>query len=1045
MKRFAFCILGFCAASALSGSAHAGHFALKPISASGTHSIQPARCDGGGSHGQLCGENADCPSGVCTNEIRLTGGGQTMRIELRLSDWAPELLRSWQARLDSTTYANGVGGDLTPAMLACTTSQFCAMTYEFGSRCLANNCSAGFINSQRLDWVHISSEGQGVGVSKDVSVSSPNYLYFAVTDTDFPTTDPGTDAYGGGLVLFAPSNAAGTYLIRFNPNPVETFMADPDNIKFPTTLGALRVVMVCTSNANCNDNNDCTTDVCSGGTCSNTPNYDTNLFCCDPSTGDLAALNNNSCTNNTCNSNGTVNFQNKPALTACGSTANSQCDKPDSCDGNGNCNPRFEPSSTLCGDMSPATTCNPADTCNGAGACNTPNLAPANTPCGNVSPLDPECDLGDTCNGLGACLVNNKPDNTPCHDGDFCTDDDMGERCLAGGCVPGAQKTCADLLTCTTNVCDEDANACDNTGLEPNTCLIEGVCYNHDVRNPDNDCQICDSSDPNVWTVLPDGTDCNDGNACTGTPSVAPDTCAGPSGTGTTGVCAGEVDPNCNDTCDVAVEAVVGQNFSDNSSTGPDDGEASCEVDSNADVWWEYTALCDGAVFVSTTDSALLPINDTVLSVYDDCPSEGGTEIGCPSACACDDDSGAGLNAALIFPTTTGTRYLIRVAGYGANVGPVVLNLKPIGDCLIAGVCYEEGDLNPENDCQACIPDLSSTQWSNRLEGSTCEWDGPGGLDGTAETDCDNPDACDGAGECENNFKPDGIACSDDGPPHNECTRNLCAGGLCTHPPESAGLACDFPGEGEPDCDNPDTCDGGGLCAENLEPPLFPCGDTSETQCDNPDICDGLGVCLENLKPDGTSCDDEDVCTGTDICTTGDCAGTSILEAPIVEAISSRHLRVTPQPPGSPAPVALYVTSPDYPCLSQYVDLNGALVGFNDRVIQLNDDWGTITVQDPDIVPSTTYEVRAECGNFLSAPGVEDTYLWGDVDGNGMVNIVDVSYVVDRVKGLPIPFPDEATDLYPCIPDTKINVLDISNTVDALKGFPYPCGLPCHD
>ena len=68
-----------------------------------------------------------------------------------------------------------------------------------------------------------------------------------------------------------------------------------------------------------------------------------------------------------------------------------------------------------------------------------------------------------------------------------------------------------------------------------------------------------------------------------------------------------------------------------------DDAEASCQIDSNNDVWFVYTATCDGAVFMSTTGSQFAPSNDPVLSVYDACPGTGGVEI------ACDDDSGIDL------------------------------------------------------------------------------------------------------------------------------------------------------------------------------------------------------------------------------------------------------------------------------------------------------------------------------------------------------------------------------------------------------------------
>ncbi len=995
MKAFWTCLAGICALGLFGSASLGGEFSLRPISASGTHSI------------------------VGTDEIRLTGGNQTVRIELFLSDWGPNTLKAWQARLDSSTYSNGIGADLMAAQLACPNAAFCAMNYEFGSRCVSSNCTAGFINSQRSDWVFLETEGCGIGVTKDVNTVNVNYLYFAVTDCALDTTDGTVPNYGGGLVLYVPPGAAGTYEIGFIQDPEVSFMADNNNQPYETALTGVRIVILCESAADCNDNNACTTDVCGpGNVCSNTPNYNQAQFCCNPADGALTPLSDgNQCTADICNpATGAVTHPNLPEFTACGSQANTQCDNPDSCNGMGTCLPRFEPPTTACGDPT-NTTCNPADLCNGAGAC-VVNIASAGTPCGD--PMVTPCNNADTCNGLGACLSNLVPNGTPCDDGLFCT---ISTTCSSGVCAGGGPRNCSDLLTCTADICNEDDDVCENP-LLPDRCLISGVCYIDGVLNPANTCEICESAtDTSDWTILPDDTECNDGNACTGTgrEGIGVDTCTG-------GVCIGIPDPECNDQCEFSVPAVVGQNFSDNSSTGPDDGDASCQADSNNDVWFEYTADCDGAVFISTTGSSLSPVNDSVLSVFDECPTLGGVEI------ACDDDSGVGLNAALIFNTSAGQTYQIRVAGFEDNVGPIVLNLLPVNDCLIDGVCYLAGDRNPENDCQACIPQLSTTQWSPLPEATLC---------GNSEnTDCTNPDACDGAGFCEPNHKPDGTQCTDEDPA-NECTFDVCDSGLCVHPPVPAGTMCGD--AADTDCDNPDTCDGGGACVENYEAFGFPCGDQTESQCDNPDICDGVGECLENLKDDGTPCDDEDLCTGTDICTEGVCAGTSILQAPQVEAISGRHLRITPQPPGSPAPVALYVTSPEWPCLMKYVNLSGTLVGFDDRVIQLNDEWGTIIVTHPDIIPDTEYEVRAECGAFLSDPGSDTTYLWGDVNGDGAVNTIDISIISDRIKDLPTGIPDEAMDLSPCIPNDMINVIDLSVVVDVIKDFPYPCGLPCHD
>ncbi len=82
------------------------------------------------------------------------------------------------------------------------------------------------------------------------------------------------------------------------------------------------------------------------------------------------------------------------------------------------------------------------------------------------------------------------------------------------------------------------------------------------------------------------------------------------------------------------------------------------------------------------------------------------------------------------------------------------------------------------------------------------------------------------------------------------------------------------------DCDDgidctDDMCNAG-VCSNPLLPAGSSCGDPSSSQCDNPDTCDGVGICLPNNLGDGTPCDDGNVCTNPDTCTTGVCGGPAI-------------------------------------------------------------------------------------------------------------------------------------------------------------------------
>ncbi len=990
-----------CAVAMWAGQANGdAEFVLQPISASGTHMI-------------------------VGNEIRLTGANQRVFLQVQLKGW-PGGLRTYQAKLDASGYGSGVTGLLTPANQACagrnaTGHGQCAAALGPGSLCnvpatgTATSCEPGFIDRNNSNFVFFNMDIAFLAVD----ISSENYRYTAGLNPPGVATYAGTPKYGGVLVVDVPADAQGTFTINFQAGG-ESLMADQDsNEIFPLILTPAKITILCASNANCNDNNNCTTDSCNvaTGICSNSPNYNTTTHCCNPATGGLTVLTDGiQCTDDVCNTaTGQVTHPNSAAFTPCGNPANSQCDHPDSCDGAGNCNPRIEPSGAACG-SSTVTECNLADTCDGAGTCQA-NLRPAGFACGSSSTTP--CDAADTCNGVGTCLTNTTADNTPCSTGQFCITD---ERCTSGACGGGSPTVCDDLLTCTTDTCNEVSNQCDYV-QNADTCLIDDVCYLPGEQRPTNTCEECNPSmNATDWSVRADGSTCNDGDACTGTgrPGIGVDTCTG-------GVCSGMVDPECNADCEFAVPVIVGANTSNNNNAGVDDGEASCQPNSNNDVWFKYTANCDGVTFMSTSGSTLAPSNDTVLNLYTNCPELGGTEI------ACDDDSGVGLQSALTFATTSGTTYWIRVAGFEENKGGIILNIRPVDDCLIDGVCYADGALNPDNDCLACIPEISTTEWSVRPEGSSCG--------NSSDTECDSPDACDGAGFCEVNYKPDNTLCSDE-VGGNVCTFDFCEGGACIHPPVALGVPCGDPTDRE--CDDPDQCNGGGLCDPRYEDAGVACGDTSDTECTDPDTCDGTGGCLVNHVPDGTVCDDVNLCTGGDECVSGLCVGDGLIQAPEVYGISSRHLRITVDEGNYNLPVSLHVTSPTWPCLDDYVDEFRHLSDFSNRDFTFPTIWGTFDLIDPDIFPSSTYYVVAECNGFFSQPGIAITYNWGDVDGDGDTDALDIAAVINVFKQLPGNVGIPAADLYPCLPDGRINALDIVMDVNAFKLIPYPCDPPCH-
>jgi Putative metal-binding motif len=67
---------------------------------------------------------------------------------------------------------------------------------------------------------------------------------------------------------------------------------------------------------------------------------------------------------------------------------------------------------------------------------------------------------------------------------------------------------CDDGLTCTTDICE--SGAC-STIINPNFCVIAGVCYALGDPNPDNQCQYCNSNNSQTgWSNRPNGTPCDE-------------------------------------------------------------------------------------------------------------------------------------------------------------------------------------------------------------------------------------------------------------------------------------------------------------------------------------------------------------------------------------------------------------------------------------------------------------------------------------------------------------------------------------------------------
>ncbi len=441
-------------------------------------------------------------------------------------------------------------------------------------------------------------------------------------------------------------------------------------------------------------------------------------------------------------------------------------------------------------------------------------------------------------------------------------------------------------------------------------------------------CELSDDGESGVCVLgfAEDGTECDDGNACTTAASCSAGVCVAEQGAlldcddgniCTDSSCDPAVgcvhEPN-NRLCDDGLACTVSSRCSDGVCVGQpidcDDGNpctnnvcvepGGCRVTYN-------NAPCD---------------NGNACTANDYC-SEGtcraGAQISCDDGNPCTDDFCHSIH---------GCRHVFNERSCDDG------NPCTHGDRCVEGECVS-GDYVPG--CPACEYDWECLPYDdgNDCTGLMACIEGECRILSATIVECPKPSdpcvisRCDAeTGECYEDPLPDGVACDDGdkctlgdacfggvcvGTPvicddGNPCTENHCDPEVgCQHPPND-GVACDF---GDPcvggstcqagicmrgpdflcvDCTTDDDCsavDDGDLCTGvlrcydgtcRLDPESVVTCDTSgddacsETRCDP-----ATGECVRHSRPDGTPCDDGLVCTLNDVCQAGVCEGTPIV------------------------------------------------------------------------------------------------------------------------------------------------------------------------
>src|SRR5712692_2447098 len=372
------------------------------------------------------------------------------------------------------------------------------------------------------------------------------------------------------------------------------------------------------------------------------------------------------------------------------------------------------------------------------------------------------------------------------------------------------------------------------------------------VASPGMVCETCAGQ--------PDGTVCNDGNACTQS-----DKCESGQCVGTNPVTCTALD-QCHDagTCD------------------PTTGMCSNPVKPDG------TACSDGNAYTQrdTCESGqCVGSNPVTCTALDQCHVAG----------TCDPTTGACSNPAkpdgtLCSDGNACTQTDKCESGQCVGSNPVT--------CTASDQCHEAGTCDPTTGTcsNPAKPDGTTCSDGNACtQRDTCE---SGQCVGTNPVTCTALDQCHVAGTCDpttgmcsNPPKPDGTSCSDG----NACTQSdKCDAGQCvgTNPVACTALdQCHVAGTCDPTtgtCSNPakpdgTTCNDGNACTQRDTCESGQCVGSSPVictaldQCHVAGTCDPTtGTCSNPAKPDGTACDDGQFCTLADTCQAGRCAGSQV-------------------------------------------------------------------------------------------------------------------------------------------------------------------------
>lgn len=519
--------------------------------------------------------------------------------------------------------------------------------------------------------------------------------------------------------------------------------------------------------------------------------------------------------------------------------------------------------------------CTQRDSCE-AGECvgSEPKTCAASDDCH----VDGECDPES-----GECSEALADDGVPCDDGQACTSDDV---CEAGACA-GEALTCDDGLACSVDACDEDSGACaaDMTHCSCVTdadCSDDNACNGSEICNPDS--KLCQLGEPVICATnsdpclsnrcvpetgacepepAPDGSACDDGDACTTLDVCEDGQCSGAEPV----VCTALSQCHTPGTCDPATGTCSNPEKAKNSPCN--DGNACSATDTcqagacvgSAPVGCKPSDQChDSGVCNTSTGICSKPNKQNGVQCDDGSP--------CTTGDAC--QNGNCTPAAGVICTAADSCHLAGTcdAASGKCTNPAKPNGSSCSDgqtCTSTDVCNNGacgGTKLTCNDGIACTADSCS----EKLGGCTTD---TSACPCKTSADCDDKNPCNGVESCDlANLKCVSGAAVDCSALDTECSVGACDGatGKCVATPKADGTTCN-----DHDlCTAASSCQAGSCVGQN------PLKCVASDQCHAAGSCNpATGACSNPALANGSACNDGNACTQSDSCQGGSCVGAS--------------------------------------------------------------------------------------------------------------------------------------------------------------------------